>query len=174
VLAPPEPPRAAHAQRRASRPHTLSGDPGWRDAERRDDHPCRQLAPTRRRRSAHAFVISGERGCALEHEHEKGIGFGYGYGFGRGYGFGFGFGRGYGWALARHSLGCGRVYTCPLHADLTATAAGQCPSCGHDLVTAAETGGRGLVCPMHRAIRQHVPGTCPTCGMELVEERSIR
>src|SRR5919197_399923 len=61
------------------------------------------------------------------------------------------------------------VYACPMHADIVATWAGQCPKCGMKLMPAlAQTEPpTAFVCPMHAEITATWAGTCPKCGMTL-------
>jgi FtsP/CotA-like multicopper oxidase with cupredoxin domain len=61
------------------------------------------------------------------------------------------------------------VYACPMHADIVATWAGNCPKCSMKLMPApAETESpTAFLCPMHAEITATWAGTCPKCGMAL-------
>jgi FtsP/CotA-like multicopper oxidase with cupredoxin domain len=60
-------------------------------------------------------------------------------------------------------------FVCPMHPEVTSTAAGLCPKCGMKLVpTEEEHAARSYVCPMHPTVTSTEPGTCPECGMKLV------
>jgi FtsP/CotA-like multicopper oxidase with cupredoxin domain len=58
-------------------------------------------------------------------------------------------------------------YTCPMHADVTATEPSTCPVCGMKLVPATPTAA-SYTCPMHADVSVTEPSTCPVCGMKLV------
>lgn len=64
-------------------------------------------------------------------------------------------------------------YTCPMHPEVTAPAAGSCPKCGMALepeIPAAPPATE-WTCPMHPEVIRDAPGQCPICGMAL-EPRS--
>jgi len=70
------------------------------------------------------------------------------------------------------------LYYCPMHPQVTADKAGDCPICGMHLVLPAATGPVGptptwaarFVCPMHPQVTADKAGDCPICGMHLVQE----
>jgi FtsP/CotA-like multicopper oxidase with cupredoxin domain len=61
------------------------------------------------------------------------------------------------------------IYACPMHADVVASWAGKCPTCGMKLMPApAETEApTAFVCPMHSEITATWAASCPECGMTL-------
>ena len=68
-------------------------------------------------------------------------------------------------------------YSCPMHSDVEAHEAGNCPVCGMDLVFVAnesdhEHDGDVYTCPMHPEVAESDPGSCPVCGMDMVAKES--
>ena len=78
------------------------------------------------------------------------------------------------------------TYTCPMHPEIHATKAGNCPKCGMKLVkektkiiskpaikkpSDSQPEPITYTCPMHPEIRSAKPGNCPKCGMKLVKEQ---
>jgi FtsP/CotA-like multicopper oxidase with cupredoxin domain len=63
----------------------------------------------------------------------------------------------------------GTLCACPMHADIVATWADQCPRCGMKLLPAAEAAAElmTLACPMHPDVTASWEATCPKCGMTL-------
>ncbi len=59
-------------------------------------------------------------------------------------------------------------YACPMHPEVTASAAGTCPKCGMRLLPVQPATPVSFVCPMHPEVTASAAGTCPTCGMRLV------
>ena len=78
-------------------------------------------------------------------------------------------------ATKQHGRDARPRYTCPMDAEVRATAPGACPKCGMALepvtvtVPATKT---EYVCPMHPEIVRAEPGSCPKCGMAL-EPRTV-
>jgi FtsP/CotA-like multicopper oxidase with cupredoxin domain len=61
------------------------------------------------------------------------------------------------------------AFVCPMHPEVTDTAASTCPKCGMKLVPAAgEAVAMSFVCPMHPEVTDTAASTCPKCGMKLV------
>lgn len=68
-----------------------------------------------------------------------------------------------------------RVYTCPLHAEVRASAPGSCPKWGMALepeATQTPATRTEYVCPTHPEVVREEPGSCPICGMAL-EPRTV-
>lgn len=63
-------------------------------------------------------------------------------------------------------------FVCPMHPEVTSTAADLCCKCGMKLVPAVEHVARSYVCPMHPAVTSTEAGTCPECGMKLIVSES--
>ncbi len=65
-------------------------------------------------------------------------------------------------------------YTCPMHPEITAGEAGDCPKCGMALEPATPLAATRVewTCPMHPQIVRSEPGDCPICGMAL-EPRQV-
>jgi Cu+-exporting ATPase len=65
-------------------------------------------------------------------------------------------------------------YTCPMHPEITAREAGDCPKCRMALEAATSPAVTRVewVCPMHPQIVRPEPGDCPICGMAL-EPRQV-
>ncbi|HXV63229.1 MAG TPA: heavy metal-binding domain-containing protein [Vicinamibacteria bacterium] len=58
-----------------------------------------------------------------------------------------------------------RVWTCPVHREITETVAGECPICNREL---EETFVRNAYsCPIHPVVSEELPGQCPICGRAL-------
>ncbi|MBP1594988.1 MAG: actP [Acidobacteria bacterium] len=70
--------------------------------------------------------------------------------------------------------GPGTGYTCPMHPEVQAQAAGSCEFCGMALepVMAELPARTEYFCPMHPEVVRDKPGSCPICGMAL-EPRTI-
>ena len=69
----------------------------------------------------------------------------------------------------------GRIYTCPMHAEVRQNKPGSCPKCGmalEPLTVAGPQTKTEYTCPMHPEIVRDAPGSCPLCGMAL-EPRTI-
>jgi Cu+-exporting ATPase len=67
-------------------------------------------------------------------------------------------------------MGAAPVFTCPMHPEVQAEAAGSCPACGMALEAAtpvAPPTRTEWTCPMHPEIVREAPGSCPVCGMAL-------
>ena len=78
----------------------------------------------------------------------------------------------------------GKIYTCPMHPEVTSDKPGKCPKCGMSLVQkgkktdhssmdhgqeAKHAESSGLyTCPMDPDVISDKPGNCPKCGMKLV------
>jgi P-type Cu+ transporter len=64
-----------------------------------------------------------------------------------------------------------RIYTCPMHPEVSLQGRGSCPKCGMALEpavpAAAAHGYAEYVCPMHPDQVRSQPGSCPICGMSL-------
>lgn len=59
-------------------------------------------------------------------------------------------------------------WTCPMHPEVEADHAGDCPKCGMALERAIVAApARQYTCPMHPEIIRDKPGECPICGMAL-------
>ncbi|HNP34799.1 MAG TPA: copper-translocating P-type ATPase [Woeseiaceae bacterium] len=59
-------------------------------------------------------------------------------------------------------------WTCPMHPEVQAEKAGDCPKCGMALERdTVVTTKRQYTCPMHPEIVRDQPGDCPICGMAL-------
>jgi len=56
-------------------------------------------------------------------------------------------------------------YVCPMHPEVTAESAEDCPKCGMRLIPAEPT---TYVCPMHPEVTADTAEDCPKCGMKLV------
>ena len=68
-----------------------------------------------------------------------------------------------------------RIYTCPMHPEVTQAGRGSCPRCGMALepvVTPVVSTREAWTCPMHPEIVRPGPGACPICGMAL-ERRTV-
>ncbi len=69
-----------------------------------------------------------------------------------------------------------KIYTCPMHEEVTSSRPGTCPKCGMKLVPAMgerhqkAQGNTGTLytCPMDPDVITEKPGDCPKCGMKLV------
>ncbi|HET6395159.1 MAG TPA: multicopper oxidase domain-containing protein, partial [Blastococcus sp.] len=60
-------------------------------------------------------------------------------------------------------------FACPMHPEVTDTAASTCPKCGMKLVPVEGAAvGVSLACPMHPEVTDTAASTCPKCGMKLV------
>jgi FtsP/CotA-like multicopper oxidase with cupredoxin domain len=60
-------------------------------------------------------------------------------------------------------------FVCPMHPEVTDTAASTCPNCGMKLVPAQGAPvAVSFVCPMHPEVTDTAASTCPNCGMKLV------
>ncbi len=60
------------------------------------------------------------------------------------------------------------TWTCPMHPEVQADHAGDCPKCGMALErTHPTTTQHQYTCPMHPEIVRPTPGACPICGMAL-------
>ncbi len=69
----------------------------------------------------------------------------------------------------------GRIYTCPMDAEIRQPGPGACPKCGmalEPLLGAASLSRTEYTCPMHPEIVRSEPGSCPICGMAL-EARTV-
>jgi Cu+-exporting ATPase len=68
----------------------------------------------------------------------------------------------------------GKVYTCPMHAEVRQDHPGACPKCGMTLEPVTPTAPTKVeyTCPMHPQIVRDQPGNCPICGMAL-EPRTV-
>ena len=69
----------------------------------------------------------------------------------------------------------GRVYVCPMCAEVRQIGPGPCPKCGMALEPespAFEATKTEYTCPMHPEIVRSEPGSCPICGMAL-EPRTV-
>ena len=65
----------------------------------------------------------------------------------------------------------GGAYTCPMHPEVSQSAAGPCPKCGMALERPpGDAGGTRYRCPMHPEVVAEEPGPCPECGMALEAE----
>ena len=67
-------------------------------------------------------------------------------------------------------MGAAPVFTCPMHPEVEADAAGSCPACGMALEAAtpvAPPTRSEWTCPMHPEIVRDAPASCPICGMAL-------
>ena len=67
-------------------------------------------------------------------------------------------------------MGAAPVFTCPMHPEVEADAAGSCPACGMALEAAtpvAPPTRTEWTCPMHPEIVRDAPASCPICGMAL-------
>ncbi len=67
-------------------------------------------------------------------------------------------------------MGSAPVFTCPMHPEVEADAAGSCPACGMALAAAtpvAPPTRTEWTCPMHPEIVRDAPASCPICGMAL-------
>jgi Cu+-exporting ATPase len=67
-------------------------------------------------------------------------------------------------------MGAAPVFTCPMHPEVQAEAAGSCPACGMALEAAtpvAPPTRTEWTCPMHPEIVRDAPASCPICGMAL-------
>lgn len=62
------------------------------------------------------------------------------------------------------------VYTCPMHPDVKAAKAGNCPTCGMALEPVKEK--MAYACPMCPGVEDSKPGACPHCGMPLEEKKA--
>ena len=60
-----------------------------------------------------------------------------------------------------------KVYTCPMHPEVTSSKPGKCPKCGMALVEK-----KTYTCTMHPEVVSDKPGKCPKCGMALVEKKT--
>jgi len=63
-------------------------------------------------------------------------------------------------------------YTCPMHTDVKALKAGDCPKCGMKLQLSGKELAKASViknytCPVHLDVVSHDPGKCPQCGKKL-------
>ncbi len=68
-----------------------------------------------------------------------------------------------------------RIYTCPMHPEVSQAGRGSCPRCGMALepvVTPVVSTREEWTCPMHPEIVRPGPGACPICGMAL-ERRTV-
>ena len=67
-----------------------------------------------------------------------------------------------------------RIYTCPMHPEISWPKPDKCPKCGMDLVLKkADRQVRAeYTCPMHPDVISDKPGKCPKCGMDLVVKGS--
>jgi len=78
-------------------------------------------------------------------------------------------------AASEHQMTAARPYVCPMHPNVRAGTAEDCPICGMTLVhqdslAAGMDHVSVFTCPHHPDHQQHEPGTCPACGMTLVEK----
>ncbi|MEO8406493.1 MAG: heavy metal-binding domain-containing protein [Chitinophagaceae bacterium] len=65
-----------------------------------------------------------------------------------------------------------KLYSCPMHTDVTSNHPGKCPKCNMDLIrTNKEQMKDGVMrnytCPVHQEVAKHDPGKCPICGKKL-------
>jgi len=64
-------------------------------------------------------------------------------------------------------------FACPMHPEVTDTAASTCPKCGMKLVPVEGAAvGMSFACPMHPEVTDTAASTCPKCGMRLVAAQS--
>lgn len=65
-----------------------------------------------------------------------------------------------------------KMYTCPMHPDVTSDKPGKCSKCGMEL-TEKEQGTVVYSCPMkcEGDKTYDKPGKCPKCGMALKEQK---
>jgi len=59
-----------------------------------------------------------------------------------------------------------KIYTCPMHPDVTSDKPGKCPKCGMALKASVKTT-TTYACPMHPEVTSDKPGKCSKCGMAL-------
>ncbi len=60
------------------------------------------------------------------------------------------------------------LWTCPMHPEVEADRAGDCPKCGMSLERMMSPASAAkFTCPMHPEVESDAPGDCPQCGMAL-------
>ncbi len=69
---------------------------------------------------------------------------------------------------AKHTV----FYSCPMHKDVKAHKAGDCPKCGMKLQLSGKERAKphltkNYSCPVHLDVASHNPGKCPQCGKKL-------
>jgi hypothetical protein len=73
-------------------------------------------------------------------------------------------------------MGVMKMYTCPMHPDVTSDKPGKCSKCGMDLnMTSKEKMKMGVMkmytCPMHPEVTSDKPGKCSKCNMDLTKAK---
>ena len=68
-----------------------------------------------------------------------------------------------------------KVYTCPMHPEVTSSQPGKCSKCGMELTLSPKEKMKKEVmkiytCPMHPDVTSDKPGKCSKCGMDLKEK----
>jgi hypothetical protein len=67
-----------------------------------------------------------------------------------------------------------KVYSCPMHPDVTSNEPGKCSKCGMDLTLSKKEEMKMTTmysCPMHPDVTSDKPGKCSKCGMALQEKK---
>lgn len=67
-----------------------------------------------------------------------------------------------------------KIYTCPMHPEISWSKPDKCPKCGMDLVLKKTDQQIKVIytCSMHPEVISDKPGKCPKCGMDLVVKGS--
>jgi predicted RNA-binding Zn-ribbon protein involved in translation (DUF1610 family) len=67
-----------------------------------------------------------------------------------------------------------KIYTCPMHPEISWSKPDKCPKCGMDLVLKKSElqVKTEYTCSMHPDVISDKPGKCPKCGMDLVVKGS--